>query len=61
MNIVTVIDGNLFEIAALHLGNALQWINVARANGLADPFLVGRNEIVIPAASEIFLDGIGPQ
>jgi hypothetical protein len=59
-NIVTI-GGNLFEIAATQLGNALQWINVARANSLTDPMLSGQNQIVIPSYSSIFSDGIGPQ
>ena len=61
MEKVTYIGGNLFEIAAKQLGDALQWINIARANGLIDPYLVGQNELVIPAASSSFADGIGPQ
>jgi hypothetical protein len=39
----------------------LQWVNIARANNLADPMLQGHNEIRIPAFSSIFFDGIGPQ
>ena len=58
---ITVIGGNLFELAAVQLGSALQWINIARANNLHDPMLSGQNEIVIPPFSSIFSDGIGPQ
>jgi hypothetical protein len=61
MAIQTFIGGNLFEIAALNLGDALQWINIARTNGITDPFLVGQNEIVIPTSESVFADGIGPQ
>ena len=58
---ITTIGGNLFEIAAMQLGSALQWINIARANNLTDPMLSGQNEIVIPPFSSVFSDGIGPQ
>ena len=58
---ITVIGGNLFELAAVQLGSALQWVNIARANNLRDPMLSGQNEIVIPPFSSIFSDGIGPQ
>lgn len=61
MQTITVIGGNLFEVAANQLGSALQWINIARANNLTDPLLSGKNEIVIPQFSSVFSDGIGPQ
>jgi hypothetical protein len=61
MQTITTIGGNLFEIAAVRLGNALQWINIARANDLTNPMLSGQNEIVIPPFSSVFSDGIGPQ
>jgi hypothetical protein len=58
---ITTIGGNLFEIAAIQLGSALQWINIARANNLANPILSGQNKIIIPPFSSAFSDGIGPQ
>jgi hypothetical protein len=58
---ITTIGGNLFQIAATHLGSALQWINIARTNNLSDPMLSGQNQIVIPPSSATFSDGIGPQ
>ncbi len=58
---VIVVGGNLFEIAAAQLGNALQWINLARANNLIDPMLSGQSEILVPPISSAFADGIGPQ
>ena len=61
MEKMTFIGGNLYEIAARQLGDALQWINIARANRLVDPYLVGQNELIIPPASSFFADGIGPQ
>lgn len=35
----TVNGGNLFRIAAEHLGSATQWIRIARLNALSDPQL----------------------
>jgi hypothetical protein len=58
---INTIGGNLFEIAAAELGSALQWINIARANGMRDPVIVGQVEIIIPPFSSVFSDGIGPQ
>jgi len=58
---ITTFGGNLFEIAASELGSALQWINIARVNKLRDPMLSGQTQILIPAFSSIFSDGIGPQ
>jgi hypothetical protein len=58
---IIAIGGNLFEIAAAQLGDALQWINIARANNLIDPMLSGQNQIIIPPLSSVFSDGIGPQ
>lgn len=61
MPTIIAIGGNLFEIAATQLGDALQWINIARANNLTDPILSGQNQLVIPPISPVFSDGIGPQ
>lgn len=61
MQTITTVGGNLFEIAATQLGSALQWINIARTNGLKDPMLSGQVQIIIPAFSAVFSDGIGPQ
>jgi hypothetical protein len=57
----TTVGGNLFEIAATQLGDALQWINIARQNNIPDPMLNGQVTIMIPPFSAIFSDGIGPQ
>jgi hypothetical protein len=61
MKHITTIGSNLFEIAAQQFGDPLQWINIARSNGLADPVLSGQNKINIPVYSSSFSDGIGPQ
>lgn len=61
MQIKTFFGANLYEIAAVELGSALQWINIARMNNLDDPIQEGEIQITIPAFSVAFLDGIGPQ
>jgi hypothetical protein len=61
MQTITTVGGNLFEIAATRLGNALQWIAIARFNNQSDPMLSGQNQIKIPPYCAAFSDGIGPQ
>jgi hypothetical protein len=61
MRKITIIGSNLFELAAVQLGDALQWINIARSNYLVDPMLTGQNQLLIPRFSSTFADGIGPQ
>lgn len=58
---ITVVGGNLFQVAADQLGDPLQWINLAQENGLADPFLEGAVVLQIPAADPSFADGVGAQ
>ncbi|MBV8397383.1 MAG: hypothetical protein JOZ58_13285 [Acetobacteraceae bacterium] len=48
MRSITVVGGNLFQIAADQLGDATQWIRIAQLNGLSDPFLVGVVTLLIP-------------
>lgn len=52
---------NLFEVAAVELGDALQWINIARVNSISDPFIANPLTVIVPDYSPIFKDGIGPQ
>ena len=61
MKTVTVLSGNLFTISAVELGDPMQWINIARANGISDPFISMTTNLFIPTASSVFSDGIGPQ
>lgn len=39
VRMVTVQGGTLFAIAAVYLGDALQWTRIAALNGLSDPWL----------------------
>lgn len=61
MKMVTVVGGNLYQVAAEQLGSALQWINIAKLNHLVDPVLSGQTRLLIPPFSSAFSDGIGPQ
>jgi hypothetical protein len=45
---ITVVRDNLFHIAAVHLGDATQWIRIAQLNGLSDPLLVDLTILLIP-------------
>jgi hypothetical protein len=45
---IVVVSGNLFQIAALQLGDATQWIRIARANGLNDPLIQNMMVLMIP-------------
>jgi hypothetical protein len=58
---ITVTSGNLFQIAATTLGDALQWVNLAQINQLEDPFIGSLTNLIIPLASAAFSDGVGPQ
>ncbi len=49
MRTITVAGGNLFRIAAVHLGDATQWIRIAQLNGLSDPVLTGVVTLRLPA------------
>lgn len=58
---ITAMGGNLFQIAATQLGSAMQWVNIAQANGIRDPQLSGATDLSIPTMSAAFADGISPQ
>lgn len=46
---ITVAGGNLYRIAADHLGDATAWTRIALANGMDDPFFTETKTLVIPA------------
>ena len=48
MRTVTVVGGNLFQIAAEQLDDATQWIRIAQLNKLSDPMLSGVVTLLIP-------------
>lgn len=45
---ITVAGGNLFALAAVHLGDATQWIRIAQLNRLSDPVLSGVVTLQLP-------------
>lgn len=49
--VITVAGGNLFAIAAQYLGDATKWYQIAKANGLTDPMIVGIVTLTIPQSS----------
>jgi len=61
MKTITISGSNLFRIAAMELGDAMQWIAIARYNGIRDPMISELTTLVIPPASPQFSDGLGPQ
>lgn len=48
---VTYAGGNLFRIAADHLGDATQWTRIALANGMVDPWFRETRILRIPPRS----------
>lgn len=45
---ITIIGGNLFQLAVQYYGDFTQWALIAQANGIFDPMLVGQNTLLIP-------------
>ena len=61
MRTITVAGGDLFRIAAQELGDATQWIRIAKLNGTSDPMLEGVVTLVIPDADPNAGGGIAAQ
>lgn len=55
---IQVAGGNLYQIAATQLGDATQWIRIADANDLTDPFLTGVVTLVIPDRNASLTGGL---
>jgi nucleoid-associated protein YgaU len=55
---VTVIGGNLYELAVKYYNDALQWTVIADANNLTDPQIVGQMTLIIPPRSPTDTGGI---
>lgn len=58
MRRITVTGGNLFAIAARELGDATQWIRIARLNRLSDPMLCGVVTLKLPPVDRAAGGGI---
>ncbi|MBR0693684.1 hypothetical protein [Bradyrhizobium lablabi] len=46
--VVHASDTTLFRIAMQQTGDPLQWVAIARLNGITDPWIVGSQDILIP-------------
>ena len=46
--IVRISGATLFRIAMLETGDPLQWVAIARLNGLVDPWVTAQVDILIP-------------
>ena len=61
MKTITVAGDNLFRLAAMHLGDATQWIRIAELNSISDPMLVGVTTLIIPDIDRNAGGGIAAQ
>jgi hypothetical protein len=61
MQVVTVIGGNLFQVASVYLGDATQWVRIAALNDILDPWLQGLVTLTIPDVDPSAGGGIGQQ
>lgn len=57
---ITVVGGNLFQLAAQYYNDATQWTVIAQANGLTDPEVTGLQTLLIPPPSSQESGGILP-
>ena len=53
---ITVVNPNLFKLAAKHLGDGLKWDRIAKINNLIDPLPQGIFTIIIPQNSTVYKD-----
>jgi len=38
----------LFHVAMIEFGDALQWVPIAKLNGLVDPWITAQHDVLIP-------------
>ncbi len=57
---ITVVSGNLWQIAAQYMGDAQQGSRIAALNGLSDPMITGPVTLVIPAPDATQSGGLPP-
>jgi hypothetical protein len=58
---ITVVGGNLWQIAAAQLGDATQASRIAALNGLTDPFINGQVTLILPPIDASQTGGLPPQ
>jgi hypothetical protein len=61
MQIVTVIGGDLFHLAATYLGDATQATRIAQQNNLTDFLLAGQVTLTIPDVDPTATGGVPAQ
>jgi len=61
MKTITTAGGDLFRLAMTELGDATQWIRIARLNGIDDPMLTGLRTLHIPPRDPAAGGGIAAQ
>jgi hypothetical protein len=61
MKSITVAGEDLFHVAAVHLGDATQWIRIAELNRISDPMLAGVTTLLIPDADPSAGGGVAAQ
>lgn len=61
MATLSVISGNLFQVAFNQYGDPTQWIIIAQANGLSDPFILIPTTLTMPPSPPPSTGGIPPQ
>lgn len=61
MRTIQVAGGDLFKIAAQYLGDATQWLRIARLNNISDPMISGVVTLVIPDTDQNAGGGIATQ
>ena len=61
MRMILQAGGTLFHVAAAELGDATQWLRIARLNGLDDPMLEGVVRLKLPVIDASAGGGIAEQ
>ena len=61
MRTITTSGTTLFHVAATELGDATQWLRIARMNRLDDPMLDGVVTLALPARDPLAGGGIAEQ
>lgn len=61
MRTIMQAGGTLFHVAAAELGDATQWLRIARLNGIDDPMLAGVVTLKLPARDLAAGGGVAEQ
>ena len=61
MATISLISGNLFQAAFNQYGDPTQWIVLAQANGLTDPFILTPTTLTVPPTPPPSTGGIPSQ